>query len=810
MDSGSDSESHRSFGAWLALVARSLLGGAAALLVLWSFFHVGRRELGRLTAGDGRRELVVMHWSGDAGPEEDAIVEDTLARFEAANPEVAVRRINPGDAPSFYTKLQTMMAAGEPPDVFYVGYERVAAFASLGLLEDLDAYVAAEASATDANTVRLDDYYGSVVDSFRFDGERVGDGPLYGIPKDFTSVGFYVNVELLARAGETLPPDDWTWDDFERIARAVGALEGKTGAEFVTWPYAVRAYLMTEGLDLIGDGFDDLRLDDPAVRSALERFYGWRHEESGTLTSGSSNQVGNPSVFMEGDLGMAGPFGRWMVPTYRLIPSPPDGGFTWDFVPLPRGTTATATPSNVALSVAWGISSASEAKDDAWSLVRFLCGPETQGAQSELGLAIPAQRSLSTGGAFFDADLPPANDAGYLAGAEVAEVVRWPADPRFEDLLGSRLDQALKTGDVSVAGALDNFDQAWAQSGASPFARADFPALNWRVAQGIGGALLLLSLILFARLWFRPPASQAAREEERAGFALVSPWVLGFALFMAMPIGLSLVLSFARWKGVAGLEQAEFVGLANYEQLLAHDDRFRVSLRVTAYYALLAVPGAQVLALLAAILMNQKVRGIPFFRAAWYLPSVLAGVGIAILWKWVFDADAGLLNNILEPLLAPLGWTPPEWFGRDAAIWGAPAFALMSLWLVGGSMLIYLAGLQGIPEELYEAAEIDGAGPLARFRCVTLPMLGPVILFNLIMAIIGSFQVFTQAFVMTGGEPGDLTRFYVLYLYNQAFEFYEMGYASAMAWILLLIVLALTVFVMRTSARHVYYEALQK
>lgn len=182
---------------------------------------------------------------------------------------------------------------------------------------------------------------------------------------------------------------------------------------------------------------------------------------------------------------------------------------------------------------------------------------------------------------------------------------------------------------------------------------------------------------------------------------------------------------------------------------------------------------------------------------------------MAILWRWVFDGDNGLLNGVLAPLLGPLGLEPPEWFGVDAGVWGAPAFALLNLWMVGGSMMIYLAGLKGIPRELYEAAEVDGAGALERFRLVTLPMLSPVIVFNGIMAVIASFQVFTQAFVMTGGEPGDLTRFYVLYLFDQAFQYYEMGYASAMAWLLLVVILVLTGLVMRFSRKHVYYEALK-
>jgi multiple sugar transport system permease protein len=242
--------------------------------------------------------------------------------------------------------------------------------------------------------------------------------------------------------------------------------------------------------------------------------------------------------------------------------------------------------------------------------------------------------------------------------------------------------------------------------------------------------------------------------------------------------------------------------------MLTEDDTFRRSLFVTVLYAAIAVPTGQVFALMAALLLNMRVAGVGLYRAAWYLPSVLAGVGIAVLWQWVFKSEGGLMNTVLEPLLSPFGLQPPAWFTTDAAVWGVPAFAIMNFWIVGGSMLVYLAGLRNIPKEQYEAASIDGARAWRRFRNVTLPMLSPVILFNVIMAIIGSFQVFTQAFVMTSGGPGDDTRFYVLYLYNLAFDVYEMGYASALAWVLLLVVLVLTAITLKIGGRKVYYEGM--
>jgi multiple sugar transport system permease protein len=332
--------------------------------------------------------------------------------------------------------------------------------------------------------------------------------------------------------------------------------------------------------------------------------------------------------------------------------------------------------------------------------------------------------------------------------------------------------------------------------------------MPWRrVVLAIAIPLAGLVAVGAALWWLRRPRPVALREE-LAGLGMVSPWVIGFLAFVAFPVVLSLLLSFTSWSGLATLDHADAVGLDNYRQL-GRDAGYLNALRVTVWYAVLAVPLGQIVALLAALLMNADVRGIHFFRAAWYLPSVLAGVAIAILWKWVFHHEHGMLNALLNPVLQPLGYQAPRWFERDANTWAVPAFVLMSFWGIGGTMMIYLAGLKGISRELYEAAAIDGATALGRLRHVTLPMLSPVIFFNAIMATIASFQVFTQAYVMTGGGPGDATRFYVVYLYNQAFDLHEMGYASAMAWLLLLIILALTLLIMRGSRRFVYYEALK-
>lgn len=784
----------------LARAVRFALAAIAILVFVWATGWVVSRPW-RLAAQRGDQiELRIMHWAGGGGQKEDQIVANLIATFEAAHPHIKVTRINPGDANSFFTKLQTMMAAGTPPDVFYMGWERIAGFASQELLLPIEPLIA-EDERTGRPTLRPEDFYQATLDCFRFDGQTTGRGTLYGIPKDFTTIGFYYNKTLFDNAGLPYPKDDWTWDDFIATARRLAKLPGITGAEFMNWAPMVRAYLATEGLDAFSPDFTQSYLRRPDVYAALDRLRSWRFDEDRTLTSGKSQVAQGESVFLTGQVGMAGPFGRWVVPTYRMITD-----FDWDFAPLPRGK----VKANTVFTVSWSIAKKTPHPQEAWELVKFLCGPEGQAQAAELGLAIPTLKAVAHGPSFLQPGKKPEHSNIYLEQAEYARVLQWPTDPKFQSRMQDRLEAALRTGATTLDNAITDLEGDWKAARETPLARTDFPPMPWaRFGAGIGIPVAVLAIVAAIWWWRRRPARLELREE-LSGYLLVSPWVLGFAAFMAFPIILSVLLSCTKWAGVSRLDFAQWVGAANFRELLFYDPRFRSSLRVTAYYALFAVPLGQLLALAAAVLMNRDVRFSGFFRSAWYLPSVLAGVGVAILWRWVFDGDNGLMNNyLIGPILKVIGLKPPQWFDKDARWFGPPAYALMSFWAIGGTMVIYLAGLKGIPTELREAAAIDGASPFQRFRAVTLPMLSPVIFFNVIMAIIGSFQVFTQAYVMTGGGPGDDTRFYVLYLYNQAFDFHEMGYASAMAWLLLLLILVLTLLVMRGSRRFVYYEALK-
>lgn len=279
------------------------------------------------------------------------------------------------------------------------------------------------------------------------------------------------------------------------------------------------------------------------------------------------------------------------------------------------------------------------------------------------------------------------------------------------------------------------------------------------------------------------------------GYMFIMPWIIGFAVFSAGALLGSFSISLTEWNM---LGTPRFVGIANYQRL-ASDRFFWHSLKVTAYY-LVNVPLGLTLGLLLALLLNQKVYGMSAFRTIFYLPSVTAGVAVSLLWIWIFNQRFGVINVLLRQI----GIMGPPWLASER--WAIPALIIMSLWGVGGGMLIYLGALQGVPTALYEAATLDGAGAWHKFLNITLPMITPVLLLNLIRSVIGSFQVFTSAYVMTGGGPNYATLFYVLYLYQNAFEWFRMGYASALAWVLFLIILLCTYLVLRTSGKWVYYE----
>lgn len=301
----------------------------------------------------------------------------------------------------------------------------------------------------------------------------------------------------------------------------------------------------------------------------------------------------------------------------------------------------------------------------------------------------------------------------------------------------------------------------------------------------------------------RQGLSRARRREAIEGYLYMLPWIIGFVVFTGGPMLISLYLSFTEYRITS---DPVWIGLENYKNAFTRDPLFWSSLGRTFYFALVAVPIGLVGSLLLAMLLNQGVKGTSIFRTLFFLPGLTPIVAAALLWTVLLQPETGVINY----MLSQVGIEGPKWFGSVA--WAIPGLILMTTWRSVGSnrMIIFLAGLQGVPDSLYDAASIDGASAWQKFWHVTLPMISPTMFFNLVLGIIGALQIFAAALVATSGGPAYGTWFFALHIYTQAFQYFEMGYGSALAWIFLLVMLVFTYIQFRSSARWVYYEGESK
>lgn len=280
-------------------------------------------------------------------------------------------------------------------------------------------------------------------------------------------------------------------------------------------------------------------------------------------------------------------------------------------------------------------------------------------------------------------------------------------------------------------------------------------------------------------------------------FLFISPWIIGFLLFILIPMGMSLYYSFTDWDV---LTKESFVGMANYAGLF-QDPLFYKSLQVTGVYTLITVPLNVFLSLMTAILLNMEGRFMAFFRTLYYIPAVLSAVVVAILWQWIFNSKYGLLNDVL----AKFGIEGPRWLSDPQ--WVMPALVIMSIWGIGGGIIMYLAGLQAVPKDLYEAATLDGARFWKKLFHITIPSMSPIILFTFLTSLIATLQTFSQAYIMTSGGPNHATLFYAYYLYQNGVVYKKMGKACAMAWLFFIAVMLLSLVVLKVSGKVVYYES---
>ncbi|MGB6129111.1 MAG: sugar ABC transporter permease [Psychrilyobacter sp.] len=296
----------------------------------------------------------------------------------------------------------------------------------------------------------------------------------------------------------------------------------------------------------------------------------------------------------------------------------------------------------------------------------------------------------------------------------------------------------------------------------------------------------------------KPSVFSKMKKDTLIPYLFIMPWILGFLFFTLGPLLFSLVISFFDWPIIGN---PTFVGLANYKEMFFEDPQFWKSLGITAKFAGIFVPLNISVALILALLLNNNVKGAGIFKTLFYMPSVISGVALAMIWGWVYSDEYGILNYFLSTI----GIQGPNWLGDPN--WATFAMVFASVWGQGTMMLIFLAGLKNIPKELYEAADIDGANVFYKFMYITLPMLSPTILFNVITSIIGAFQQLSLALLLTGGGPVGSTYFYAMYVYDNAFKYFKMGYSAANAWFMFLIILSLTLLVFKSSSMWVFYES---
>jgi len=648
---------------------------------------------------------------------------------------------------------------------------------------------------------------------------------VYAIPLGTDCRALYYNEDLLERAGfadgngQARPPVDW--DELKHYA--VKLTEHDEDGNITRLGFAPNygnswLYLygwLNDGKFMSDDG-RTCTLSDPRIVEALT-YMVEIYDALGGIEKvdafQSSFQGGEFDPFLQGKVAMKID-GNWFL--NAISDHAPNLRFGVSSAPPPKGKQSLTWSGGFS----WVIPAGTESPDVAFELIRFLMADRIWLYRNEVN----ARYYTSRGRAFIPhmAPMPHVNTFLYQSSiADNPDLSRRVKHcvPLFNELMAvSKFRPVTPVGQLlwdehvrayekavrhtySPQEALERGRRAVQKQLDLLYAETSYPRVRWsRVIAGAIAILVAGAVAIYCRGGGRDLLRRLARSETRAAVFFASPWLTGLVVFTAGPIVVSLIYSFCRYNV---LSPAEWVGLDHYRRLLSDDPLLWKSLANTAYM-MLGIPLGMAVGLAIAMLLNTEVRGMKVYRTIFYLPAIVPVVASSILWIWVLNPSNGLINSFLKMLGVA---NPPLWLQSSSWLFGSKAsIILMGLWGAGAGMIIWLAGLKGIPSYLYEAAQIDGAGPIRKFIHVTLPMLTPYIFFNLIMGMIGTMQIFTQAYIMTQGGPDDSTMFYAYYLFNNAFRYFKMGYASAMAWILFLIILALTLAQMTLAKRWVYYE----
>ncbi len=731
-------------------------------------------------------QLEVWHsWGERPGQEAWRAIKEG---FEREHPHIRVNLlVVPWNNPQ---KLLTAIVGGVPPDLTMIDRPTMPQWAARGALMPLDEFI------------ERDHFDGSVFFPHTWE-ETFYDGHRWVLPFNTDGRALFYNKALFREAGLDPERPPRTWQELKEYSDRLTVLNDRGRIQRLGFaPLVSASGFGTAGLETYAWqlGGENVSADGTRVTfntapwiSALEWVVQFAASYPGGGLQGLLGSLGDTGVygqdpFITGRIAMW-EHGCWYLKTLRKYG--PNVEFGLADIPIPEGGKLAFLSAGYSV----GIPRGSRHVEEAWEFAKYCTGQAAQELAMPLVESIPANRIAAHSSYFMD-------DPHWRFFIERMQYGKHrPVIPinsfcynevlRAAELAISRVKSPQEALDDSVEKVQHELDQYTNEK--------NYPLLDWKkvyLSTGVIAGILILGFLIY--VWTHT-GSYLSRREAASGYLLASPWLVSLVFLTTGPIICSLVYSLCEYHV---LTPARYVGLGNYHRMIVGDELFLKSLVNTLYYTLLFVPLSIVGALLLALLLNCKVPGVRYFRTAFYTPSVVSGVAVCVLWMWLLNPESGLVNQAL----ARFGVQGPLWL-QDKH-WSKPAIVLMSLWGVGGGMVIFLAGLQGIPAHFYEAARIDGAGSWRCFLHITLPMLTPTIFFNLIVGFIGAFQVFTQAYVMTDGKggPADSTLFYALYLFRHAFEYFNMGYASALAWFLFIVVLVITLVQMAAAKHWVYYE----
>lgn len=730
--------------------------------------------------------LRLMDW---ASLQEIPLTGACLDSFRVRHPGISVS-YEPSPGRQYEEKILAALAADQAPDVFLLDSKLVPTFTNKGILLDLNPFVA----PLGIDTAQ---WFPNVTAIAR------RGGALYAFPKGFSPLALYVNLRLLRERGLPPPPPDWTWEDYLRYARELtvdrdgdGTPE-QYGTAFTNYYYMWIPWVWSAGGDVLSpdgsraSGF----LDAPATASAFRFLIGLRNTHRVAPDAGNwaqSERSGTTAaLFVSGKIAMV-PGGHWSLPRYLEYRR--TGQLEIGVLPLPR---LPASPRvNVLYESGWCVPRSTRHPREAVLLASFLAGETASRIRSGAGLEIPSVERVAAEAAASDSTglrrlfVAEAAAARQPWGSVVERFseIEWTLQDAVDEVMvnGEPLEETLQRYAGTVDRQLAEI-RSHASFGFSPI-REHSEILGFLAVVAGGTALLCAGAYALGR----------RRERRATGTALLflAPSLLHLVVFLFTPIAFAAYLGMHRWDLVVA--EKPFVGAGNVAELLG-DAGFWRAMRNTFVYAL-NVPFGMALALAAALLLHRRLSGLGFLRTIYFLPSVTSFVAIALVWMWIYHPSFGLANW----LLGLVGIPPLQWLSSSAT--AMVAVMIFSVWMgLGYQMVIFLAGLQGIPEELYDAARIDGASPAQLFRRITLPLLRPTTFFILVTSLIGAFQVFTTVYIMTGGGPVGSTDVIVYHIYQAAWEQLRMGYASALSWVLFVVILVATWIQFRFLGREVEY-----